>query len=191
MLKVAQNCNYHSSFHKNIPNTHTFQSHCCMIITSFAPKYLSIKKIIKTIIKMVPSNVSSSSLINSSSEQMLSTFTSISVTRKNKQFYCILVLTSYINHALTQNIDVKVPFYDHGKKIHGKDLSLQQMVETKWKHRWSLATSTGVGNSWTVGYSSHCSHTLIWQLKNQIKFQNLFSTALQYKSNYYHTKISL
>lgn len=47
MLKVAQNCNYHSSFHKNIPNTHTFQSHCCMIITSFAPKYLSIKKIIK------------------------------------------------------------------------------------------------------------------------------------------------
>lgn len=66
---------------------------------------------------MVPSNVSSSSLINSSSEQMLSTFTSISVTRKNKQFYCILVLTSYINHALTQIIDVNVPFYDHGKKI--------------------------------------------------------------------------
>lgn len=129
MLKVAQNCNYHSSFHKNIPNTHTFQSHCCMIITSFAPKYLSIKKIIKTIIEMVPSNVSSSSLINSSSEQMLSTFTSISVTRKNKQFYCILVLTSYINHALTQNIDVNVPFYDHGKQ----NLREKTFLSNKWQ----------------------------------------------------------
>lgn len=58
---------------------------------------------------MVPSNVSSSSLINSSSEQMLSTFTSISVTRKNKQFYCTSVLTFYINHR----IDFNVPFYDH------------------------------------------------------------------------------
>lgn len=99
-----------------------------MIITSFAPKYLSIKKIIKTIIEMVPSNVSSSSLINSSSEQMLSTFTSISVTRKNKQFYCILVLTSYINHALTQNIDVNVPFYDHGKK----NLREKTFLSNKW-----------------------------------------------------------
>lgn len=150
MLKVAKNCNYHSSFHKNIPNTHTFQSHCCMIITSFAPKYLSIKKIIKTIIEMVPSNVSSSSLINSSSEQMLSTFTSISVTRKNKQFYCILVLTSYINHALTQNIDVNVPFYDHGKK------NLRERPFSPTNGRDQVKTSMKFGNQYGCGEQLNC-----------------------------------
>ena len=43
-------------------------------------------------------------------------------------------------------------------------LSLQQKAKTMWRHPWSWATSKGGGSSWTVGYSSRCSHISIQQL---------------------------
>lgn len=60
------------------------------------------------------------------------------------------MLTSYINHALTQNIDVNVPFYDHGKK------NLRERPFSPTNGRDQVKTSMKFGNQYGCGEQLNC-----------------------------------